>query len=183
MAVLLHRGAAAGRVADDGVEPLRFEDVDQPAREAARLLHPARVQAQGSAAALRLRNDDRAAFRAQDARGRRIHAREEDALHAARQQAHAPALGTAPHRMVGPRCVDGGFREVARPIERRFAGEQRRGVDIDLLSSRYGVDVWRRFGARLRPFLEAGILLRQDSHLRLTRPGMLLANEVMSVFV
>ena len=57
------------------------------------------------------------------------------------------------------------------------------GVDIDLLSARYGIDVWGRFGARLAPFLDAGILLRQDGHLRLTRPGMLLANEVMSVFV
>jgi oxygen-independent coproporphyrinogen-3 oxidase len=57
------------------------------------------------------------------------------------------------------------------------------GVDVDLLSSRYGVDVWRRFGARLAPFIEAGLLLRQDGRLRLTRHGMLLANEVMSVFV
>ena len=57
------------------------------------------------------------------------------------------------------------------------------GVDTDILSTRYGVDVWRRFGERLSPFLEAGILLRQEGRLRLTRPGMLLANEVMSVFV
>lgn len=58
-----------------------------------------------------------------------------------------------------------------------------RGVDMDLLSLRYGVDVWSRFGARLAPFFDAGILLRQEGRLRLTRPGMLLANEVMSVFV
>ena len=58
-----------------------------------------------------------------------------------------------------------------------------RGVDIDILSRRYGVDVWRRFGDRLARFMDAGILIRQDGHLRLTRPGMLLANEVMSVFV
>ena len=57
------------------------------------------------------------------------------------------------------------------------------GVDTDILSRRYGVDVWGRFGARLLPFLDAGILLRQEGRLRLTRPGMLLANEVMSVFV
>lgn len=57
------------------------------------------------------------------------------------------------------------------------------GVDVDFLSMRYGVDIWDRFGARLAPFMEAGILLRQDTRLRLTRPGMLLANEVMSVFV
>ena len=58
-----------------------------------------------------------------------------------------------------------------------------RGVDVDILSTRYGVDVWGRFGDRLAPYLDAGILLRQDGRLRLTRPGMLLANEVMSVFV
>jgi oxygen-independent coproporphyrinogen-3 oxidase len=57
------------------------------------------------------------------------------------------------------------------------------GVDINILSRRYGIDVWERFGERLSPFLDAGILLRQDGRLRLTRPGMLLANEVMSVFV
>ena len=57
------------------------------------------------------------------------------------------------------------------------------GVDAELLSMRYGIDVWGRFGERLAPFLDAGILLRQDTCLRLTRPGMLLANEVMSVFV
>ena len=57
------------------------------------------------------------------------------------------------------------------------------GIDLDALSMRYGVDIWGRFGDRLTPFLDAGILLRRDGWLRLTRPGMLLANEVMSVFV
>ena len=58
-----------------------------------------------------------------------------------------------------------------------------RGVDIRMLSARYGIDVWSRFGDRLTPYMDAGILLRQDGHLRLTRPGMLQSNEVMSVFV
>jgi oxygen-independent coproporphyrinogen-3 oxidase len=58
-----------------------------------------------------------------------------------------------------------------------------RGVDIDGLSMQYGVDVWSRFGERLAPFCEAGILRKEENRLRLTRPGMLLANEVMSVFV
>jgi oxygen-independent coproporphyrinogen-3 oxidase len=57
------------------------------------------------------------------------------------------------------------------------------GVDINVLAMRYGVDVWDRFGHRLAPFLDAGILSRQEDRLRLTRQGMLLANEVMSVFV
>jgi len=58
-----------------------------------------------------------------------------------------------------------------------------RGVDIEAMSKRYDVDVWRRFGARLMPYLDAGLLWRQDTRVRLTRRGMLLANEVMSVFV
>ena len=58
-----------------------------------------------------------------------------------------------------------------------------RGVNIDIVSERYGIDIWQRFGDRLSRYLDAGILLRQDGHLRLTRPGMLLGNEVMSVFV
>ena len=58
-----------------------------------------------------------------------------------------------------------------------------RGIDLDILSRRYAVDVWERFGARLAPFCQAGILLREGGRLRLTRPGMLVANEVMAVFV
>jgi oxygen-independent coproporphyrinogen III oxidase len=58
-----------------------------------------------------------------------------------------------------------------------------KGIDMTILSSRYGIDVWERFGARLAPFCEAGILLQEHGRLRLTRQGMLVANEVMSVFV
>ena len=57
------------------------------------------------------------------------------------------------------------------------------GIDVNAIQSRYGVDVWRRFGADLEPFLEAGCLRRVGSRLSLTRQGMLLAHEVMSVFV
>jgi coproporphyrinogen III oxidase-like Fe-S oxidoreductase len=57
------------------------------------------------------------------------------------------------------------------------------GVDLAVIGERYGVDIWRRYGADLEPFLEQGCLRREGSRLRLTRPGMLLAHEVMSVFV
>jgi oxygen-independent coproporphyrinogen-3 oxidase len=57
------------------------------------------------------------------------------------------------------------------------------GIDVNALQTRYGVDVWHRFGADLEPFLEAGCLRRSESRLSLTRQGMLLAHEVMSVFV
>jgi oxygen-independent coproporphyrinogen III oxidase len=57
------------------------------------------------------------------------------------------------------------------------------GIDENAIQTRYGVDLWRRFGADLEPFLEADVLRREGSRLRLTRQGMLLAHEVMSVFV
>ena len=57
------------------------------------------------------------------------------------------------------------------------------GVDMERLSRSYGIDVWGKFGERLAPFLDNGVLSRRDGRLRLTRQGMLLANEVMSVFV
>jgi oxygen-independent coproporphyrinogen-3 oxidase len=57
------------------------------------------------------------------------------------------------------------------------------GIDTNAIQTRYGVDVWRRFGADLEPFLEAGCLRRDGARLRLTRQGMLLAHEVMTVFV
>jgi len=57
------------------------------------------------------------------------------------------------------------------------------GIDTNAIQTRYGVDVWRRFGADLEPFLEAGCLLREGARLRLTRAGMLIAHEIMTVFV
>ena len=57
------------------------------------------------------------------------------------------------------------------------------GIDLAVIDARYGVDVWCRYGAGLEPFLEQGCLRREGSRLWLTRPGMLLAHEVMTVFV
>jgi len=57
------------------------------------------------------------------------------------------------------------------------------GIDTNAIQTRYGVDVWRRFGADLEPFLDGGCLRREGARLRLTRQGMLVANEVMTVFV
>ncbi len=57
------------------------------------------------------------------------------------------------------------------------------GIDIEVAGARYGTDVWARYGEALRPFLEAGWLTREGRRLRLTRDGMLMANEVMAVFV
>ena len=57
------------------------------------------------------------------------------------------------------------------------------GVDLDAVAARYGVDVWQRYGSALEPHLEAGLLQKEGSRLRLTRQGMLLSQEVLAVFV
>ncbi|MEO8260062.1 MAG: radical SAM family heme chaperone HemW [Acidobacteriota bacterium] len=57
------------------------------------------------------------------------------------------------------------------------------GVSLDEIRRRYGVDVWQKYGDALEPFVQNGCLMRDCGRLRLTRQGMLLANEVMSVFV
>jgi len=81
-------------------------------------------------------------------------------------------------------------------VERRVLTDQERceealftglrlsgGVDALEAGRRYGVDVFSRYDEALAPFVEAGWLVREGSRLRLTRDGMLMANEVMAVFV
>jgi oxygen-independent coproporphyrinogen-3 oxidase len=58
------------------------------------------------------------------------------------------------------------------------------GVDLPVIADRYGVDVWDRYGTELQRFVDAGVLVHDPQRrLALTRPGMLLANEVMTVFL
>ena len=57
-----------------------------------------------------------------------------------------------------------------------------RGLDLANVQARYGVDVWAQFGEELQPFVDQGLLI-YDHRLRLTRAGMLLANEIMMVFI
>ncbi len=58
------------------------------------------------------------------------------------------------------------------------------GVDLVAVKRRYGVDVWERYGSQLERFVGAGLLIHEPaSSLALTRAGMLLANEVMTVFI
>jgi oxygen-independent coproporphyrinogen-3 oxidase len=57
------------------------------------------------------------------------------------------------------------------------------GVDLEEVGQRYGIDAWGRFGAALAPHMAAGRAIREGTRLRLTRDGMLVANDVMAVFV
>jgi len=85
-----------------------------------------------------------------------------------------------------------------RPLiveERRLSREERleealftglrltAGIDVNRIRMRYGVDVWARYGSELLPFVDEGLLIYDDDRLRLTRRGMLLAHEVMTVFI
>ncbi len=58
------------------------------------------------------------------------------------------------------------------------------GLDLAAIAEKYTVDVWDRYGADLGRFVEAGWLVHEPrERLALTRAGMLMANEVMAVFI
>jgi len=58
------------------------------------------------------------------------------------------------------------------------------GLDLVAFAARYGVDVWDRYGPDLARFVEAGWMRHEPGRrLALTRTGMLVANEVMAVFI
>ena len=57
------------------------------------------------------------------------------------------------------------------------------GLDLPALKARHGVDVWAHYGPELQPFVDQGLLIYDDRSLRMTRAGMLLAHEMMTVFI
>jgi oxygen-independent coproporphyrinogen-3 oxidase len=74
--------------------------------------------------------------------------------------------------------------EEERLEEALFMGLRlREGLDLQEMQTRYGVDVWDKYGGELQPFVDAGVLIYDGRSMRLPRPGMLLANEIMTVFI
>ena len=58
------------------------------------------------------------------------------------------------------------------------------GLDLEALWRRHSVDIWARYGTDLERYVGAGLLVHEPGRrLALTRAGMLLANEVMTVFI
>jgi oxygen-independent coproporphyrinogen-3 oxidase len=90
--------------------------------------------------------------------------------------------------------VSGGRSPVA---ERRVLGHDERyedalfmglrlaeGLDLPAIEALYGIDVWGRYGDELCRAVDAGLLIHERGRrIRLTRAGMLVANDVMAVFI
>lgn len=58
------------------------------------------------------------------------------------------------------------------------------GLDLAGLQQRHGIDIWERYEQDLASYVTAGLLVHEPSRrLALTRDGMLLANDVMAVFI
>ena len=58
------------------------------------------------------------------------------------------------------------------------------GLDLAAIQQRHGIDIWACYGQDLAAYVTAGLLIHEPgSRLALTRDGMLLANDVMAVFI
>lgn len=75
--------------------------------------------------------------------------------------------------------------DIERREEAMFMGLRlSEGLDLELMRQRHGIDIWAQYGPDLTPYVSAGWLLHDPGRrLALTRNGMLLANDVMSVFI
>lgn len=59
----------------------------------------------------------------------------------------------------------------------------REGVDLSGHKSRFGVDIMKRYEPELERLFDAGLIEIEDSCLRITRAGKVLANEVFAAFI
>ena len=57
------------------------------------------------------------------------------------------------------------------------------GIDCRNILRRYGVEPWSRYGPVLGAHVDEGLMWRRDERFGLTRPGMLVANEILTAFV
>jgi len=57
------------------------------------------------------------------------------------------------------------------------------GVNRQHILSTHGVDPWSQYGDQLAPFQASGLVWSKGDRFGLSRPGMLLANEILSIFV
>ncbi|HJR59166.1 MAG TPA: radical SAM family heme chaperone HemW [Vicinamibacterales bacterium] len=93
----------------------------------------------------------------------------------------APAAGRLGLSLVAERRA---MDPEARLEEALFTGLRlTAGLDLEACGGRYGVDIWAKYGTSLQPFVDEGLLVREGACLRLSREGMLIANEIMQVFV
>lgn len=56
------------------------------------------------------------------------------------------------------------------------------GIDLQAFEMKYPLDLMARYGDYLRASVDAGLLVVDGGRMRLTRQGMLMANEVLAVF-
>ena len=57
------------------------------------------------------------------------------------------------------------------------------GVDLSTVSTRYGIDAQAKYAGALAPFVAQKLVVIEGTRVRLTRAGMLLANEILQAFV
>ena len=57
------------------------------------------------------------------------------------------------------------------------------GVDLDAFTHAFGPDIRETHGTAIERLIEAGLLVLVDGHLRLTRSGLVLSNEVFQEFL
>ncbi len=57
------------------------------------------------------------------------------------------------------------------------------GIDRRAFEGRFGVDPWPAYADSLRPCVDDGLMWQDDRRFGLTRRGMLVANEILAVFV
>jgi oxygen-independent coproporphyrinogen-3 oxidase len=76
------------------------------------------------------------------------------------------------------------LRPAARIEEGLFTGLRlSTGIDRGNFLARYGVDPWARYGPVLQPYVDDGYMWTDGRRFGLSRTGMLVANEILAVFV